>query len=178
MNPVVLITPIEVRHIAGYRQCLDEVARERKYLAFLQAPSLADTRAYVVAQITRRCPYFVALDGENVVGWADMYVSEMPGFQHVGRFGMGVLASYRRQGIGRRLMEACLAEAEHQGYQRIELEVFATNIHAIRLYERLGFTMEGRRIKARCVDGVYDDILMMAKLLSMSHESNPQKLPR
>jgi hypothetical protein len=45
---------------------------------------------------------------------------------------------------------------------RIDLEVFSSNQAAIALYRRYGFTIEGRRRKARHVDGLWDDIILMA----------------
>jgi hypothetical protein len=36
----VQIVPIEVKHIESFRRALDQVARERKYLAMLEAPPL------------------------------------------------------------------------------------------------------------------------------------------
>lgn len=48
---------------------------------------------------------------------------------------------------------------------RVELEVFASNTAAIALYEKLGFVVEGRKSRARKVDGAYDDDLIMARFL-------------
>jgi RimJ/RimL family protein N-acetyltransferase len=46
--------------------------------------------------------------------------------------------------------------------ERIELGVFASNIPAIKLYEKAGFVVEGVKKKARKLDGVYDDMIQMA----------------
>ena len=50
------------------------------------------------------------------------------------------------------------------GLDRIELEVFASNVRAVELYRRTGFVEEGRRRCARKLDGVCDDILMFGIL--------------
>lgn len=55
-----------------------------------------------------------------------------------------------------------IASAVAQGMERIELEVFASNARAIRLYERLGFVTEGVKRGARKLDGVYEDNVLMA----------------
>jgi hypothetical protein len=39
------IVPIEEIHIDGFRRRLDRVARERRYLAFLEGPRIETTRA-------------------------------------------------------------------------------------------------------------------------------------
>ena len=51
----------------------------------------------------------------------------------------GVSRSHRRQGYGRQLVDAILAEATRRGLRRIELSVWAANAEAIAFYERLGF---------------------------------------
>lgn len=80
---------------------------------------------------------------------------------------MGVLREYRGQGIGRRLAERTIARAKEIGLERIELEVYASNESAVALYRKLGFTVEGVKRKGRKVDGVYDDVLMMALLIQV-----------
>lgn len=47
---------------------------------------------------------------------------------------------------------------------RIELEVFGKN-PAIRLYERLGYEIEGRRKDAVEDEGTFDDVIFMAKFI-------------
>lgn len=51
-----------------------------------------------------------------------------------------VHASARGTGVGRALVEACLARARERGCRRVELDVQETNAAAIALYERSGFT--------------------------------------
>ena len=52
---------------------------------------------------------------------------------------LAVLADYRRQGIGRRLMAAAEEWAAERGITRIELNVWQANDQAIAFYERLGY---------------------------------------
>jgi hypothetical protein len=70
MAPDIVIEPIAVRHIESYHQALDVVARERRYLTFLVAPPLEDTRKFVLDMIENRHPQFVAVKDGEVVGGA------------------------------------------------------------------------------------------------------------
>ncbi len=158
----VTISPIRAHHIKSFRDTLDAVAREKKYLAFVEAPPLEAVRQFVLDNLRRDISQFVAMDGKRVAGWCDILWPELPGFTHCGRLGMGLLPAWRGQGIGRRLAQTCLADAWHKGLTRVELDVYASNLPAIRLYETLGFRLEGRKVNARFLDGVYDDILFMA----------------
>ena len=51
----------------------------------------------------------------------------------------------RGQGVGSRLTEQALREAAQTGANRMFLEVRESNASALRLYERLGFAVCGRR---------------------------------
>jgi RimJ/RimL family protein N-acetyltransferase len=151
------------QHIAGFHRCVGIVARERKYIALVDSPPIESTRAFVRSVIDGGGAHFVAIDAAGeVVGWCDIARPMLEGFRHCGRLGMGVLPPLRGRGVGRRLAEAAIDAARSRGVERVELEVFASNPRAIRLYERLGFAHEGVRQRARKIDGVYDDNVMMA----------------
>lgn len=55
-------------------------------------------------------------------------------------------AAYRRQGVGRRLMDFVKANAQAAGYARIELDVWAFN-DVLPFYESLGFTVFRRYLE-------------------------------
>lgn len=53
--------------------------------------------------------------------------------------GLWVEEVYRRQGLGRKLINACIATAKEQGAKGVYLNVFSRNHIALRLYRSLGF---------------------------------------
>jgi ribosomal protein S18 acetylase RimI-like enzyme len=55
--------------------------------------------------------------------------------------GLGVVASARRQGVGRVLMEAVHDEARARGLEVVRLEVLEANDAAFLLYEQLGYEL-------------------------------------
>jgi ribosomal protein S18 acetylase RimI-like enzyme len=153
--------------VPGYHAALDQVAQERRFLAFLQAPPLADSIKFVEWLSAGAGLHLVAITATNdVVGWCDVVRHPHAGFTHAGQLGMGVVAPYRRRGIGRRLVQAALERAAASGIRRVELEVFRSNVGAVRLYESTGFQHEGAKREARILDGVVDDVLIMAWLQS------------
>ena len=163
MNEV-LIRPISRDDIDGFHSCLDSVARERKYLGLTQAPPLEETRRWLVADMERNVIRLIAIDGSQIVGWCDIESRRWEGFTHSGRLGMGVLKQYRGQGIGRALLNQALLEARNRSLERVELDVYASNLAAMRLYENFKFQIEGRKKRGRKLDGTYDDIILMALL--------------
>jgi ribosomal protein S18 acetylase RimI-like enzyme len=166
MNHAILqeikIVPIAEEYIEGFHRCLDSVARERRHLAFTQAPPLESARRFVLSNIAQNVPQLVALRGDEVVGWCDISPMTREGFTHCVTLGMGVRKDFRRLGIGRRLLEQTIGAARAIGLERIELEVFASNTPAIRLYDRVGFVVEGVKKRGHKLDGEYDDLVQMA----------------
>jgi RimJ/RimL family protein N-acetyltransferase len=162
MSLPIRIVPISEEHVEGFHKCLDSVARERRFLAFTQAPPLDSTRQFVLSCIESDVPQFVALLGEEVIGWCDVSPIRLEGFAHCGRLGMGVRQDFRGQGIGTQLLARAMQESREKGLERIELEVFRSNESAIRFYERAGFVVEGVKKKGRKLDGEYDDLVQMA----------------
>jgi len=77
-------------------------------------------------------------------------------------FGMYVSASARRRGLGYKLVQAVLAEAQdRQGLRLVQLTVTAGNGAAIDLYKRCGFIQFGLEPMAVRVGEAYFDKLHM-----------------
>jgi ribosomal protein S18 acetylase RimI-like enzyme len=158
------LVPIEETHINDFWSAVDSVAREHKYLAFLEGPPMESTRDFVLDHIHNGWPQVVALHEGKVIGWCDISPLDRPVFAHVGSLGIGVLAAFRGKGIGRALMKAALQQAQQKGLTRIELTVREHNNRAIKLYEEFGFEVEGIHKKAVCINGVYENHIFMALL--------------
>lgn len=155
------VLPVELRHIDSFGDCVAEVARERRYLAIVEGFGPEQNALWVAANRARGNPLYVALDQDRVVGWCEVRRDTLPGREHSGTLGIGVRAPYRGAGLGRRLIDAALADAWSRGFIRIELWVRAPNATAIALYRKAGFVEEGRRRDAvRLDDGSEDELLM------------------
>lgn len=154
---------IREEDVPAFREVLDAVCRERRHLAMLEAPPVEGVRSFVASNIRAGNPQFIAEEDGRIVGWCDVTRGNAAvGMAHVGRLGMGVLIGYRGRKIGRRLIQATMGKARELGLEKVELEVFSSNERAIALYRNLGFQEEGRKKRGRFVDGIYDDILLMA----------------
>ena len=159
------IAPIERRHIAGFRDVLNEVAHERRWLAFLEAPPLDRVRRVVLGNLRAGAAHFVAIDADRVVGWCDVTPrSPHETLRHSGTLGMGLSATHRGRGVGSALIAATLDTAFSRGLTRIELVVRVDNIAAINLYRRHGFELEGRLRRYLVLDGQAYDAFQMARL--------------
>jgi [ribosomal protein S18]-alanine N-acetyltransferase len=84
--------------------------------------------------------YLVAENASGVVGWAGLIAYDDEA--HVST--IGVARQRQGEGIGARLLDAVLAEADRRS-PVVLLEVRADNERAMGLYRRRGFTEIGRR---------------------------------
>jgi putative acetyltransferase len=83
---------------------------------------------------------------------------------------MCVHDEWQGKGVGGALMRAGLDLADNWlNLTRLELEVYADNEPAIRLYERFGFEHEGTLRQHAFRDGRYVDSYMMARLRPSSN---------
>jgi putative acetyltransferase len=138
------------------------VAREKRFLAFVQAPPRDQVFAFYRTILDNdRCHYVALLEGE-VVGWCDILPVMGEARRHIGVLGIGVMPHARHQGIGKRLMQAAIAKGWGKGLTRIELIVRKDNLNAKALYERMGFQAEGVQRRSFLIDGEYHDSYAMA----------------
>jgi putative acetyltransferase len=85
--------------------------------------------------------------------------------RHAMSLGITVAKASQGQGVGDALMAALIDYADNWAQiLRIELTVYHDNQRAIRLYERHGFAPEGRLKAYGLRNGVYEDVLAMARL--------------
>ena len=80
---------------------------------------------------------------------------------HTGYLGIGVARKKRGTGLSRGMMMALLELARKIGLKIVILDVFATNMAAIRLYEKAGFEQTGKIPKGILRDGAYIDLVRM-----------------
>jgi RimJ/RimL family protein N-acetyltransferase len=158
------IIPMAEEHIESFHAALDSVARERKYLAFLEGPPLAAFRSRILENLQNNLPHYFVISEEKVVGWCDICSLNRPIFARAGLLAMGIIAAYRGQGIGEELIRVTLGRAKEIGLKRIELAVREPNKAALAFYKKIGFVEEGVHRKAVCVDAGYEDLISMALL--------------
>lgn len=160
------IRNITVEDVEQFHQALDAVAKEKKFLLDLEAPSKEKIRDIIKISIGKGYPFVVAeLDGQ-IIGWADLTPYQRESNKHVSHLGMGVVKKHRGKGIGGLMLGEVVQKAIDLGCLRLELEVFADNLSAISLYEKHGFELEGIKRKAACIGGKFVDVNIMGKIVA------------
>jgi putative acetyltransferase len=107
----------------------------------------------------------VAEDNGRCVGLITIWQRQNPRQTHCGGIGMMVHPDYWSMGIGSQLMAAILDIADNWlDLKRVELEVHTDNPHAVRLYQKFGFEIEGTHRLQSFGNGRWADTYFMARL--------------
>ena len=85
--------------------------------------------------------YYVVEDANGVVGYAGAWLV----YDEGQITNIAIRPSARRQGFGAKLTSAVIEECFKRGMHEIFLEVRISNLSALSLYRKLGFTVKGMR---------------------------------
>lgn len=147
----------EIRRMDGVRENILGIVSERaaKSEEFIKGLSVNDH--VLVAEVEEN-------GIKKVVGMIGMNVSRNPRLRHTASIGIMVHAGYQGQGIGTALFEKVIDIADNWlMLVRLELGVFVENERAVKLYQSLGFQIEGTRKYSAVRNGEYADEYMMAR---------------
>ena len=130
--------------------------------------SIADEEAFISHYAADQGSIMItAFDGSRLVGNASLScVMEKQKTMHRATFGMAILKSDWGQGLGKKILSELIAFAKQAGYEFLELEVSASNMAAVHLYQALGFVTYGKRPRSLRLKsgGYYDELLMLKDL--------------
>ncbi len=101
---------------------------------------------------------------EAVLGWAALApVSTREVYRGVAEVSVYVAAPARGQGVGTALLGALANASEHHGIWSLQASVFPENAASLRLHDRCGFRVVGRRERIARLDGVWRDTLLLER---------------
>ena len=105
-----------------------------------------------------------ATGGGRLVGWAALSpVSERCVYAGVAEVSVYVAADARGHGVGAALLEALIASSEAGGVWTLQAGIFPENGASIRLHERAGFRVVGRRARLGRLHGAWRDVVLMER---------------
>lgn len=109
-------------------------------------------------------PRLVALADADVVGWAALApVSDRCVYDGVAENSVYVAATARGLGVGQALLAALIEGAEASGIWTVQCGIFPENEASVRLHERCGFRIVGRRERLGKHNGVWRDVLLLER---------------
>ena len=100
----------------------------------------------------------------DVVGWAALSrVSQRACYSGVCEVSVYVASSAHGRGIGSQLLRALVEQSEANGIWTLQASIFPENDASVRIHERCGFRIVGRRERIAQLHGVWRDTLMLER---------------
>jgi phosphinothricin acetyltransferase len=106
----------------------------------------------------------VAEQAGRVIGWAALSrVSDRCVYGGVAEVSLYVAAAARGHGVGRALLQALVEASEREGLWTLQAGVFPENWASVRIHERCGFRVVGRRDKLGRLRDRWRDVLLLER---------------
>ncbi len=109
--------------------------------------------------------FLLARDTDKLLGYSLISRGKLSRNKGVGTFSLGVVHCAQKQGVGSALISESILWANNNNLYRLQLHVDINNEHAIKLYKKFGFEIEGVMKKCALVKELYIDKYQMAILL-------------
>ena len=167
-NPVRIRTarPYDAAALLDLKRQLDEETAFMMYEPGERDSSVRDlARELAGAGRSPNSVVLLAELGDQLAGYVELTGGSFRRSRATAYLVIGVRACAAGRGIGTGLLRHARDWAAAHGLHRLELTVMAHNARAIALYERMGFSVEGRRSECLVVDGQFIDELTMAAIL-------------
>lgn len=101
---------------------------------------------------------------DAVIGWAALgRVSQRPVYSGVAEVSVYVAENARGQRVGLQLLTALIAASERDGRWMLQASIFPENEASVRLHQRCGFRIVGRRERIASQYGRWRDTLLMER---------------
>ena len=157
---MITIREYQKQDAAAAREIWNEVVREG--VAFPQLEELTEQEADGFFASQSHTGVAVDSDTGEVVGLYILHPNNVGRCGHIANTSYAIKSNWRGQHIGEQLVKDSLAMGARLGFRLMQFNaVVAANIHALHLYERLGFTRLGRIPQGFLMkDGHYEDIIL------------------
>jgi RimJ/RimL family protein N-acetyltransferase len=164
--PGVIVRPARPRDARSHVALWTAVAAEGQWLTMDRFDhTVAEYHRLFQDAVTNDVARFAAAAGDDVVGSIRIARIDHGAHRHVASFTMAVALPWRGKGIGAALLHEALTWARTSGVEKVMLDVYASNLPAIALYQRFGFSEEGRLRRHAKKPGGFEDELIMAQWL-------------
>ncbi len=151
-NIIALINAVTAEGIWLATDCYEPTAQWENVL---HAPARASRALLLIAEMD-----------SQIVGWCRVFPYSLGSkSRHVADIGIGVSKTVRRRGIGRALMRQAIALAKQMGYEKLMLDVYASNLAALGLFTESGFQTCGTLTRHAKLNGTYIDQIVMERAI-------------
>jgi len=156
-------TPDDAKAVADV---LNSVIHERQYTVFTRPFTEGEERSFI-SSLGERSAIFVAEVNHQIVGIQviDLLVTYTDSMKHIATMGTWILPDFRGRKIGCLLAQESFQFAQCKGYEKVVIQVLASNEPALRFYSHLGFEAIGIAKKQVKLDSQFYDAVYLEKFL-------------
>lgn len=106
----------------------------------------------------------IALIDEKIVGWAALSnVSSRCVYSGVAEVSVYIDSDFRGMGVGDRLMSDLISESESNGIWTLQAGIFPENTGSLRLHEKHGFRLIGKKERIGKMDDTWREVLHLER---------------
>jgi L-amino acid N-acyltransferase YncA len=137
---------------------------ERTIISLEETAPTVDEMTKRIANSSASHPWFCAIDGDGVVGYA--YASnhrERTGYRHSVNVSVYVDERARQKSVGTQLYEALLSALNQRGFHRAYAGITLPNEASVALHRRLGFSVVGTYHEAGYKFGRWLDVMWLER---------------
>lgn len=166
---ILIIRPVDLDDARAVINLLLDIDGESDFMLFGK-----DERKMTVQSIRKKIGewkksensgMFVGILNGEFAGFIALTSGPSPRTTHRAALVMGVRQAYHGKNVGSSLMRKAETFAKEVGITRLELTVVEHNERALRLYKKMGFTLEGTRHHSLLINDTYVNELYMGKQL-------------
>jgi phosphinothricin acetyltransferase len=107
---------------------------------------------------------FVAIENNKVIGWiALLPFSNVPAYKGVAEISIYIAKEARNKGVGKKLMEALIPEAESNFIWMLHAKIFPENLASIALHKHFGFRVVGVFEQIGKLDNQWRNVVLMER---------------
>lgn len=104
----------------------------------------------------------------NVVGWCALKpVSNRTCFSGVAEVSIYLDNAIQGKGLGSILLQKLVLDSEEHGFWMLQSGIFPENDASVRLHQKLGFRVVGKREKIAKMNGTWRDVLLLERRSSV-----------
>ena len=159
-------TPHEAPYIIDF---LNEVAEETDFLTFAKGEfpfSVVEEQEIITECLeANRSLMLIGKINDLIISQLFLDRSKKKRLSHIGDISITVSKKYWGKSIGKHMMQAAIEWAKLNNITKLQLQVLSDNERALKLYNKLGFVIEGKISRALKIHNVYFDDYLMGLLL-------------
>lgn len=158
----------EIEDAFEFHAFLEKLDKEAKYLMYDEDErdvTPEDIGEITAMMIDEEILSNIVLDGNRIVGYMVAAPESLNRNMHCASVMLGILEKAQRQGLGNKLLKSAEIWARENQITRLEATVIEENEAAIKLMEKRGYNLEGKKIGSIIINDVVHNELIFGKIL-------------